>query len=147
MKELFNFTLLKDAAKLCIMGFFIPVEGLLPSVAALVALDIVLGMYVARVIKKEDLTSKKFRGKFQQVAVFGVGLYAMIWADTSLQIFGIAAHYGAKMYIALYVFYELFSILESLGDMGLPIAKEIRGLLLAKKNAIIKPEEENKDGN
>lgn len=103
-------------------------------------------MYVAKAVRKEDLTSKKFRGKIHQIAIFAVGLCAMLWADSSLQVFGVQEHQGARLYIALYAFYELFSIVESLGAMGLPIAKDIKSFLSAKKDAIIPKEEEKEDG-
>lgn len=139
----FNLELLKKAAIASISGFFLPVEHLLPGIAVLVVLDILTGMYVSRIVKQEDLTSHRFKGKIKQVAIFAIGLAAMLFADKNLQVFGITEHYGAKLFCAMYAFYELFSLLENLGNMGLPVAKELKDLLLAKKNKVLEKEKEN----
>lgn len=143
---MFDFELLKKSAWLSLTGFLLPVKPFFIGIIGLIIIDILSGMYVAYFVKNESLTSKRFFGKIKQIAAFAVGLWAMLLADKNLEAFGLTDHWGVKMFCALYTFYELFSILENLGNAGLPIAKEIQGLLLNKKNQALDKEGETKDG-
>lgn len=140
---MFNLPLIKKSAILSLTGFFLPIAPLLYGIAGLVILDIITGMYVARFVKGEGLTSRRFFDKIKQVGLVGIGLAAMLFADQNLQVLGLTEFWGAKLFCALYTFYELFSVLENLGSAGLPIAKEIKGLLLNKKNEALDKEKED----
>lgn len=143
---MFNLTLLKKSA---IGGFLLSlitppevIQTLLFGLAWLIVADIATGVWVAYKYKKESLTSRRFFGKIKQVGVFAIGLWAMVQADSNLQVFGLQEHWGAKLFCGLYAFYELFSLLENLGTMGLPIAKEVKDILLNRKNEVIKKDGE-----
>lgn len=115
-----------------ILCFFAPVSFLLMPILWLVLFDILTGMYVVRVVRKEGLTSRGFLKKLPQILMFLVALSAALHADPFFVTFGIAALQAAKLVCSFYGIYELFSILENLGSMGLPIAKQLAELLKAK---------------
>lgn len=114
-----------------ILLFFEPYSILVKAIGVLVAMDIITGMLAA---KKENkaLTSKSLRAKLPVVALFLIGLAAAKEASPLLLEFGIEPHQAGKLFCALYGVYELFSILENLGRLGLPIAKQMAELLKSK---------------
>lgn len=111
--------------------FFEPYNALVKAIGILVILDVLTGGVVA---KKEgkDLTSRRFLSKFIHVTLFLVGLSAAGAASPLLQVFGIEQYMAGKWICAFYGIYELFSILENLGKLGLPIAKQFGDLLKSK---------------
>lgn len=102
------------------------------AVFMLVVIDIITGMIAAKYFRKQDLTTKKFVRKVRELGLFGVGLAAFIIANDAFLQVGLASGWAAKFFCSTYMFYELFSILENLGDMGFPIAKQIKQALKAK---------------
>lgn len=115
-----------------ILAFFEPIEVLLHSILWLVLIDIITGIYVARVINKEALTSRGFFKKLPQVAKFLVAVVAALHADPFFVQFGLPGFQAAKLVISFYGIYELFSIMENLGKAGLPVAKQFTAILTAK---------------
>lgn len=115
-----------------IIAFFAPVSSLLMSILWLVIFDIMTGMYVVRITEKRDLTSRGFLKKLPQILMFLVALAAAIHAGPFFNTFGLEKLQAAHLVISFYGLYELFSILENLGKMGLPVAKQLAELLKAK---------------
>lgn len=127
-----------------ILAFFEPYEALVKAIGLLVALDILTGIVAA---KKEGkpIQSRSFLKKIPQVVLFLFGLAAAKFASPLLQEFAIEAHQAGKWFCALYGMYEFFSILENLGRMGLPVAKQFSDLLKSKLPDDIKKEVEKND--
>jgi phage-related holin len=112
--------------------FFEPYVVLLKALGLLVIIDIVTGMLAA---KKEgkSLTSARFWArKGPTVVLFLVGLAAAAIASPLLAEFGIESHQAGKWFCAFYGAYELFSVMENLGRLGMPIAKQFSQLLKSK---------------
>lgn len=112
--------------------FFSPVTPLLVPALWLILLDILTGIYVARIVLKQPLTSRAFFRKLPQFLMFLVALAASLHADPFLTQFGLEQYQTAKLVISFYGLYELFSILENLGKSGLPVAKQLATMLQAK---------------
>lgn len=116
-----------------LLNLLAPVQHLFLPLIWLVVLDIISGIYKNRVYKKQPITSKKFfERKSKIVLVWSIGLLTMLLADKFLMEIGIDGHWGAKVYCVWYALYETISILENLGDSGLPGAKAILNLLRGK---------------
>lgn len=115
-----------------LLVFFEPIEVLLLSILWLVVIDIITGIYVARFIQKEAITSRGFFKKLPQVTKFLVAVIAALHADPFFVQFGLPSYQAAKLVISFYGLYELFSIMENLGKSGLPIAKQFTAILTAK---------------
>jgi toxin secretion/phage lysis holin len=115
-----------------IMSFYSPVHYLMIPVLWLVVIDIITGIYLAKFIKKEDITSRGLFRKVPQLFMFFLAMTASMHADPFLKEFGLETLQGAKFVISFYGLYELFSILENLGQSGLPVAKQISNILKAK---------------
>lgn len=113
-------------------SFYSPVMNLMVAVLWLVAFDVLTGAYVAKVINREALTSRKFFRKMPQLLMFLVALTASIHADPFFVQFGLEEYKAAKFVVSFYGIYELLSILENLGKSGLPVAKQIAAMLKAK---------------
>ncbi len=114
-----------------LMIYFEPYSVLVKAIGVLVALDIISGMIASRKEHK-PISSRRFLRKIPQVALFLFGLAAAKEASPLLMEFGIEAHQAGKWFCALYGIYEFFSILENLGRLGLPIAKQFSALLQSK---------------
>lgn len=121
-----------------ILMFFDPYIILIKAIGILVVIDIISGMFAA---KKEGkhLTSKSLWKKVPRVGLFLIALAAAKISSPLLFEFGIAEHQSGKWLCALYGVYELFSILENLGRLGMPLAKQMAELLKAKLPEDIKP--------
>ncbi len=125
-----------------------PVQHLFLPLIWLVVIDILSGIYKNRIYKKEPITSKKFfERKSKVVLVWSAGLVTMLLADTFLKEIGIDGHWGAKVYCVWYALYEVISILENIGDSGLPGAKSILKLLRGKLPANIDKSLEKEESN
>lgn len=111
--------------------FFEPYSALVKALLILVIIDILTGLFAAR-HEGKPLTSRRFLMKGLQVGLFFVGLAAAKAGSPLLEEFGIEAHQAGKWFCAFYGVYELFSILENLGRLGLPIAKQFASLLKSK---------------
>lgn len=111
--------------------FYDPYSALIQAIGILVIMDIATGIFAA---KKEgqDIKSRAFLRKIPQVVLFLFGLAAAKEASPLLVEFGIAEHQIGKWFCALYGAYELFSVLENLGRLGLPVAKQMSDLLRSK---------------
>jgi len=121
---------------------FGPYEVLIKSIGILVIFDIISGIIVARKEGKA-ITSKRFWSrKGPTVALFLMGLAAAAVASPLLAEFGIEANQAGKWFCALYGTYELFSILENLGKLGLPVASKFSELMRSKLPEETKPEKE-----
>jgi phage-related holin len=114
-----------------ILMFFEPYTILVQAIGLLVVIDILTGMFAARKEGK-DLTSKSLWNKVPRVGLFLCALSAAKISSPLLLEFGIAEHQAGKWLCALYGAYELFSILENLGRLGLPVAKQMAELLKSK---------------
>lgn len=111
--------------------YFDPYSALVKAIGILVILDVVSGILAARKENK-PISSRVFLKKIPQVILFVFGLAAAKEASPLLLEFGIEAHRAGKWFCALYGVYELFSILENLGRLGLPVAKQFSQLLQSK---------------
>lgn len=129
-----------------ILTFFEPYSVLVKALGILVAMDIITGIAASRKEGKA-ITSKRLWPKIMQVGLFLFGLAAAKYASPLLVEFGIEEHQGGKLFCALYGAYEFFSILENLGRLGLPIAKQFANLLREKLPQDIKPLTENLNDN
>lgn len=114
-----------------LLMLFEPYVILVKAIGILVVFDVLTGIMSA---KKEgqDLTSKAL---WKKIPVVGLFLFALASASVSsplLQEFGIEPHQAGKWFCALYGSYELFSILENLGRLGMPVAKQMANLLKSK---------------
>lgn len=105
---------------------------LVKAIFVLVIIDVVTGLICAKYYRHEDIKTRKFVRKIKEMGLFGVGLAAFVFSDDAFVTFGLTSLWGAKFYCATYTFYELFSILENLGDMGFPVASQIKQALKAK---------------
>lgn len=125
------------------MMFFEPYNALVKAIGILVVMDVATGIAAA---KKEgtSITSKSLWSKIPVVGLFLVGLAAAKISSPLLLEFGIEAHQAGKWLCALYGVYELFSVLENLGRLGLPVAKQIMNLLKSKLPEEIKNEDGEK---
>ncbi len=114
-----------------LLMFFDPYSVLVKAIGLLVIMDIMTGLAAA---KKENkaLNSRSFLRKVPQVVLFLFGLAAAHLASPLLIEFGIAALQAGKWFCALYGAYELFSVLENLGRLGMPVAKQMSDLLRSK---------------
>lgn len=126
-----------------LLMFFEPYSGLVKAIGILVALDILTGMMAAKKESK-DLTSKSLWAKLPRVGLFLIALAAAKISSPLLMEFGIEAHQAGKWFCALYGLYELFSILENLGRLGLPVARQFLELLKKKLPDDIKQITEDK---
>lgn len=111
--------------------YFEPYSALVKSIGILVIIDIILGLVVAR-RKGKDITSRRLFRKIPIVGIFLIALVAAKESSPLLMEFGIEAHQAGRWLCALYGVYELLSILESCGSLGLPWAKQFSELLKAK---------------
>lgn len=102
------------------------------AVFLLVIIDIITGMIASKYYRGLDLTTKRFIRKIRELGMFGVGLAAFIIANDAFLHIGLGNQWAAKFFCSAYSFYELFSILENMGDMGFPIAKQIKAALKAR---------------
>lgn len=114
-----------------ILMLFDPYTALVKAIGILVIFDIVTGIIAAKKENK-DITSRGFFRKLPQVGLFLVALAAASVGSPLLAEFGIEAHQSGKWLCAMYGAYELFSILENLGRLGLPVAKQLQDLLKSK---------------
>lgn len=137
-----------------IINLVAPVQHLFMPLIWLVVIDIISGIYKNRIKKKQPITSKKFfERKSKVVLVWTLGLLTMLLADKFLLEVGIDGHWAAKVYCVWYALYEVISILENLGDSGLPGAKNILKLLRGRLpnnidtslNLDVKIEDKNKE--
>lgn len=111
--------------------YFEPYSALVKAIGILVIIDILSGLLVAR-RSGLDITSRQFFKKIPIVGLFLVALVAAKESSPLLAEFGIEVHQAGKWLCALYGVYELLSILENLGRLGLPWAKPFSNLLKAK---------------
>lgn len=127
----FNLKLIFSLLISPILMLFNPYILLIKALGILVIIDVITGIMSAR---KEGvaLTSKALWQKVPKVALFLCALAAASVSSPLLTEFGIEAHQAGKWFCALYGAYELFSILENLGRLGLPIAKPMADLLKSK---------------
>jgi phage-related holin len=114
------------------LAFFEPINTLLFPILWLIFIDILTGVYLVRIVKKEALTSRGFFKKLPQVCMFLVAVVASLHANPFFVQFGLPEFQAVKMVMSFYGLYELFSILENLGRSGLPVAKQISTMLAAK---------------
>lgn len=126
-----------------ILAFFEPVALLIVPILWLVLIDIITGMYLVRIVKKEPLTSRGFFKKLPQVVMFLLSVIASLHANPFFMQFGLPEHQAVKMVVSFYGLYELFSILENLGNSGMPVAKQLTKLLSAKLPDEVKPKDDN----
>lgn len=126
-----------------LFAFFEPVSLLIIPILWLVLIDIITGMYLVRVVKKEPLTSRGFFKKLPQVVMFLIAVVASLHANPFFVQFGLPEHQAVKMVVSFYGLYELFSILENLGNSGMPVAKQLTKLLSAKLPDEVKPKDDN----
>jgi len=111
--------------------YFEPYSVLVKAIGILVVIDIVTGLMSARKLGL-DITSRQL---FKKVPIVGLFLVALVAAKESsplLAEFGIEVHQAGKWLCALYGVYELFSILENLGKLGLPLARQFSELMKSK---------------
>lgn len=113
------------------------------SIFILVVMDIVLGLICAKWYRLESITTRRFLTKIRELGLFAIGLAAFIVSQDAFVEFGLNKFFGAKFFCSAYIFYELFSILENLGDMGFPIASQIKKALQAKLPKELNNEEQN----
>jgi len=114
-----------------VVSYFEPYLPLAKAIGVLVVIDILTG-YLASRHEGQGFQSRKFREKLKPVALFLIALAAAKEASPLLAEFDITAHQAGKWFCAFYGVYELFSILENLGRLGLPIAAPLMKLLKAK---------------
>ncbi len=114
-----------------VLAFFDPYIILVKAIGLLVIFDMVSGIIAARKEGKA-INSRSLLKKVPQVVLFLFGLAAAKFASPLLQEFGIDAHQAGKWFCALYGLYEFFSVLENLGRMGMPVAKQFTALLKAR---------------
>ncbi len=127
-----------------IISFLAPINLLLMPILWLVVFDILTAMYCVRILQKQPLTSRGFFKKLPQLSLFFIAVVAALHADPFFVTLGVPVHQAAKLVISFYGLYELFSILENLGKMGLPIAKQLMNILSAKLPYEVKKELEKK---
>jgi phage-related holin len=111
--------------------YFEPYSILVKAIGVLVVFDIVSGVLASR---KEgiDFQTRKLLDKFKPLGLFLFALAAAKEANPLLMEFSIESHQAGKWICSFYGVYELLSILENLGRMGLPVAKPIMDLLKSK---------------
>jgi phage-related holin len=114
-----------------LITFYSPYETLLHPIFALMILDIITGIVASRKEGKA-IESKQAWPKLARVGLFLIGLAAAQYAGPLLFQFGVLELQAGKWFCGLYGIYELFSILENLGRLGLPIAKQFADMLKAK---------------
>lgn len=114
------------------------------SIFILVILDIITGMIASKYYRGLDLTTKKFIRKVRELGLFGVGLASFIVAENAFLHIGISEGWMANFFCSTYIFYELFSILENLGDMELPIATQLKKFLKQKTKLDFDEEKDDK---
>lgn len=114
-----------------LLMYFEPYSALVKAIGILVVFDIATGVMAARKEGK-DITSRSFFKKIPAVALFLIALAGAKEASPALLEFGIEAHQAGKLFCALYALYELLSLLENCGKLGMPIASQITKLLKAK---------------
>lgn len=114
-----------------LLTFFDPYSALVKAIGLLVTTDIFTGILAARKEGK-PIQSRSFLKKIPQVALFLIGLAAAKFASPLLEEFAIDAHQAGKWFCALYGMYEFLSILENLGRLGMPVAKQFSDLLKKK---------------
>lgn len=124
--------------------FFEPYTALVQALGILVVIDIATGVLAARK-EGQDIKSRSFFKKLPQVGLFLVGLAAAKISSPLLEEFSIEAHQVGKWLCALYGVYELLSILENLGRLGLPVAHQLAELLKNKANISKITEVKDKD--
>lgn len=113
--------------------FFSPYLVLIKAISLLVLFDIVTGIAAARKEHK-DIKSRSFFRKIPQLALFFVALAAAQVSNPLLLEFSLETHQAGKWLCGLYGVYELLSILENLGRLGLPVADKFAEMLKAKIN-------------
>jgi phage-related holin len=123
-----------------IISFYAPVQSLLLPILWLVIIDIVTGVYCARIVEKKPLNSRGLFKKLPQITMFLVAITAALHANPFFVTFGLPEYQAVKLVFAFYGLYELFSILENLGKSGLPVAKQIINILTAKLPDDVKKE-------
>ena len=116
-----------------LLMFFEPYMILVKAIGILVILDIITGIMAARKEGK-DITSRGLYKKIPIVGLFLLGLAAAKVSNPLLIEFGIEQHQAGKWLCSLYGIYELLSILENLGKLGLPVASQLADKLKASAN-------------
>lgn len=114
------------------IAFFAPVSYLIVPILWLIVIDILTALYYVRIVQKSPLTSRGFFKKLPQFSMFLVAVVAALHANPFFVAVGLPEYQAVKLVISFYGLYELFSILENLGKMGLPIAKQLLRILSAK---------------
>lgn len=138
IKKLINMADLKTSGLISLaltplLNLVAPVQHLFFPLIWLVVIDIASGIYKSRVTNKQPITSKSFfERKSKVILIWVAGLLTMLLADKFLKEINITGNWGAKIYCVWYALYEVISILENLGDSGLPGAKNILALLRGK---------------
>lgn len=135
--------------------YFDPYLVLLKAIGILVALDIITGILAKtkeeyKIITletvKRTFKSRRFFSKVIHLGLFFLGLVAAKESSPILAEFGIEPHQGGKWFIALYGVYELFSVMENLGRLGL-VGADLFSKFLKKKlpeDVVNEKENENK---
>lgn len=116
--------------------------------------DIVLGLLAAcyekyKVVNLATLMrtfkSHKLIKKFVLGVLFFAGLYYMDASSVLLQKLGVDQHDAGIWWCVAYGVYELSSILENMGRLDFPIAKQVKNWINAKMPEDMKDKEEPKD--
>lgn len=83
-------------------------------------------------------------GKLVLVTLFSMGLFFIHKANPLMVQFNLPEYEMGQWYCIAYGLYELFSLLENLGRLNFPIAKQIKALINNKLPTELK--QEDKDG-
>lgn len=117
-----------------ILKVYAPIAHLLFSAGVLSIIDIGLGIYRAKVIRKERISAAKFFKKFKVFGLFWGLISCSILAGPAFVEFGYP-YYSAAIYASgLFIFYELLGIVNKLADLGLPVATVLSSWLGKKVN-------------
>ncbi len=115
-----------------IVSFLGDTAPLVKSVFWLVTIDMITGMLSSRFYKKEALTTRRFMRKIRDLGMFAIALASFILASDAFVFLKLDKYTGALFFCSIYSIYELFSILENLGEMNFPIAKQIKDYIQNK---------------
>lgn len=138
------------------VAHYAPYFPYIEACATLVVGDIILGL-LADCYKKYDtlhpaailktFKSTKLKKKFAIGCLFFSGIFFIDSSDILLQKLNVGPKEAAVWWCVAYGLYELTSILEKMGQLDFPVAKQIKNWINSKVPNELKQEENNDKSN
>jgi phage-related holin len=123
-------------------SFYGTTYPLIGSLFILGLIDVAVGYFKNRKLKKEKFNPTKIWGKFNQGTTFLVAVTAAVLSDHFFQHYGMRAFWVAETVCSAFGIYQFLHIIENLGHLGFPIVDTLKAMLKKRMG-----QEKNNDQN